>query len=362
MDKKKAEKGNMGLELCLWTVLCVGAMAVMLLFAYNKPVVIADTPSDLSGNSNFAKENEGLRGNALILDRTLDEKGCFRIPLPKDVKAEDVAMENCYTEGELWLCIKSEETGFYENNALSGDTSIIREGSSGAQEGNILLRLKMQRVMEYRSTLEGDALVVSYYEPGELYDHIVVLDPLDSGDKAPAGENVQDRDVTLAIAGLVQKNLSLEGVKIYLTRTDDRALSEEGRLALIDQVGADIYVGIDVSSEQDDPDKYGILCYYNDDYFIPGLENVSLADMAARETATASSNRALGLLPAGKNSLLRRIEIPAAQLSVGYLSNTQESLLLGQESYQEKLAEGILAALAKACRELEGVEAAKAAE
>ena len=68
------------------------------------------------------------------------------------------------------------------------------------------------------------------------------------------------------------------------------------------------------------------------------------------------------LEPAAEDSLLGQIKIPAARISVGYLSNPRERELLGQESYQEKLADGILAALAKSCEELGDLRSVRAGE
>ncbi len=351
----------MRLELCLWTVLCVCAMAVMLSFAANKTIVIADAPHDLTGSFDALEENGSAQASALIVQKTFDGKNIFNIPLPKGIKAENVKVENHYIHSELWLGIQCEDAAFFAENALTGNTDFIREGSCEPQEQGVLLKLKMQRVMEYRSTLKGNVLEVACYEPGELYDCVVVLDPAADDIDGQAVDG-QAEAAALSVARMVQKNLALEGVRIYLTRAEGIELSEEDRLKLTEQVGADLYIGVNVSRDETDADKYGILCYYNQDYFIPEFGNVQLADILTRETAIASSNRALGLKPAERDSILGQMEIPAALLSVGYLSNPQEGELLGQESYQEKLAEGILTALAKACGELEYRRAVRTAE
>lgn len=348
----------MRLELCLWTVLCAGAMAVMLSFAANKTIVIVDVPPDLTGSS-----DDSAQGKELIVQKTSDGGNIFYIPLPKGIKAESVTVENHYIHSELRLGIQCEDTGFFEENALTGDTGFIRQGRYETQENGVLLKLKMNRVMEYRSILKSDVLEVACYEPGELYDHVVVLDPVaEYSDVETTDGQVQAEDVALSVARMVQKNLALDGVRVYLTRAEGIKLSEEDRLALTEQVSANLYIGINVSRDEADPDKYGILCYYNQDYFIPDFGNVNLADVLTREVAIASGNRALGLEAAENDSLLGYLKIPAAQLSVGYLSNSRERKLLGQDNYQEKLAEGILKALDKACRELEYIRAVRTAE
>lgn len=362
-DKTKQRKENMWLELCLWTLLCACVMAVMLSFAANKTIVIADVSPELSGSLDGLGGDGTAQGKELLVQKTSDTGNLFYIPLPKGIKAENVMVENHYIHGELWLGIQCGDESFYEENALTGNTGAIREGRYELQEEGVLLKLEMQRVMEYRSTLKGDVLEVACYAPGELYDCVVVLDPVaDERAAGTADGQAQAENAALSIARMVQKNMALEGVRIYLTRAEGAELSEEGRLALTQQVGADLYIGICVSRDEENPDKYGILCYYNQDYFISDFGNVQLADILTRETAIASSNRALGLDAAERDSLLGHMKIPAAILSVGYLSNPQERELLGQENYQEKLAEGILKALSKAYRELEIIRTVQEAE
>ena len=59
----------------------------------------------------------------------------------------------------------------------------------------------------------------------------------------------------------------------------------------------------------------------------------------------AASNRAVGLFPAEEEDILQKIEIPAARIALGYVTNDTERQLLMQDSYQKKLAEGIAEAI-----------------
>ena len=64
-----------------------------------------------------------------------------------------------------------------------------------------------------------------------------------------------------------------------------------------------------------------------------------------RQVTVAASNRALGLFPAEEGDVLWDLTIPAARISLGYVTNADERQLLEQESYQKKLAEGIAEAI-----------------
>lgn len=343
------KKENMVATCVVWTLLCVGCMAVMLMYAVQKTIVIADVSQEQSGLSvGSAQEGEPARGMELLLAEDRDAENGFRIPLPKGVRAENVTMENRYMERELWLYIQSREADFYRENTVTGDLSPVVSGRSEEQEDGILLKFGMNRVLEYRSTMEGNALVIAWCEPKELYDYVVVLDPAGGGaEQGVTGDGLLEKDVTLQVARQVQKTFALQDVRLYLTRTEDVTVLPEARLALADEVEADLYVAL-CASAADSPETYGISGIYNEEYYIPGFGNVELADAVTREVTIAAGNRATGLEAADEGSLLKKLRIPCAEVSLGYLTNPQECWLMGQETYQEKLAEGILNAVSEA--------------
>ncbi|MFQ8980292.1 MAG: N-acetylmuramoyl-L-alanine amidase [Waltera sp.] len=92
---------------------------------------------------------------------------------------------------------------------------------------------------------------------------------------------------------------------------------------------------------------HGIRAEYNDEYYLPDFGNVQWADCVTRQVTVASSNRAIGLFPAEEDDILWQLKIPAARISLGYVTNSSERQLLEQESYQKKLAEGIAEAISE---------------
>lgn len=357
MNKKErnTEKQNMRLSLWLWVTLCGISMSVMLWYAANKTIVIADVSQEQAGLSMNAQGYAGEdNGAALILQRTYSMLGSFCIPLPKGIKPENVVMENRHMDRELWIYVQSDETDFYEKNALYGDVGRIMEGYSEVRESGLLLRLKMTDVLEYKSTMEGNTLTIACQNPHDLYDFLVVLDPVGGGsDIGTDGYGISEKDLALEVARQVQRNFSISNVRLYLTRTEDVEVSAEERVGLAEAIRADLYIRICAGADEENPEAYGIQGCYNSEYFIPGFGNAELADIVTKEVTIASSNRAVGLVAAGEDSILRSIGIPAMELSVGYLSNPQEEALLEQEIYQGKLASGILNGIREACKKLE---------
>lgn len=359
MNKKKnsVEKRNMRLSLCLWVMLCSVCMAVMLWFDLDKTIVIADVSQDQPGLSVDAGQS-GFAGQEALaeleLRKTYGILDSFCVPLPAGIRPESVFMENRYMDRELWIYVQSEETDFFEKNALYGDVSSILSGYSEAREDGILLKLEMKDIMEYRSTLDGDVLTVASSTPRELYDFLVVLDPVGGGsDYGIDDYGLLEKELALEVARQVQRSFSMSNVRIYLTRTEDVEITEQARVEFTEAVRADLYIRLSARKDAQNPDTYGIQGYYNEEYFIPGFGNADLADVLTRQVTISSSNRAVGIFPAAGDSILRNIKVPAAELSLGYLSNSQEEMLLEQEVYRLKLADGILNAVSEVCETLE---------
>lgn len=354
-DRNSTEKQNMRLILFLMVALCSSCVPVMVWFNANKPAAITDMEQSglpIETDQGGHADRDALA--ELTMRKASGMPDIFCVPLPAGIRPEDVFTENRYMDRELWIYVQSSETDFYGENALYGDVSPILSGYCQEREDGILLKLEMEEVMEYRSTLEGNALTIAYCEPRELFDLLVVLDPVGGGsDLGISGYGILEKELAREVARQVQRSFSMSNVRLYLTRTEDIEISDQARVEFAEAIDADMYIRIGAQADAEDPNAYGVQGYYNEEYFIPGFGNVELADIVTRRVTIASSNRAVGITPAPEDSILRSIRVPAVELSLGYLSNAQEELLLEQEVYRQKLAEGILDAVSEACKKLE---------
>lgn len=347
-----SEYKNMKITLFLWLVLGTGTLVIMLYAAMHKTIVIADaskgtTEMNLSeqggqsGGENYAgKELEvlGLSGQTDVL----------RIPLPANLQADAVVMENRYMEQELWVHIQDTPADFYEGKSIAGDENCILRAFCESQEKNVVLKLQMTGVFEYISTMEEDTLFISCHAPGELFDKIVVIDPCGGGSELGLTvDGLTEKELALQVAKLLPKAMEQDDCRIYFTRTSDVDIEQDKRVKLAAAVHADFYVEVGVSADYEHPEVYGVKSLYNENYFIPDFGNVQLADVLARNVTITASDRAIGLEPVEEDaeSVLNMLGVPAAKICLGYITNEQEKLLLRQEDYQEKLAEGLANAI-----------------
>lgn len=81
--------------------------------------------------------------------------------------------------------------------------------------------------------------------PAAVAAPVVVLDPGHGGSNpGTKGAGLHEKQLTLAIANQVATRLRTAGITVTLTRTDDRTLTLRQRVAIADQLPADLFVSI----------------------------------------------------------------------------------------------------------------------
>ena len=252
-------------------------------------------------------------------------------------------------EQELCILIRTEEEDFYAENAISGNQTMVRQGSFEPEGDQVELRLELTGIFECRTILEDHDLYISFLSPREMYDKIVVIDAACGGFNTGYEEgDFQEKEINLQIVKKLKEKLDETDIKAYYTRMDDVNPEEEERVRLANETRADMYIRVQAGASED-RSVYGTSTLYNGDYFIPGFGSVELADLLEKEVVTSIKGKALGLFEAENSEFaIRHVTVPAAAVKVGCATNKQEAGLLGREEYQEKIAEGIYNAIQKA--------------
>lgn len=351
------------------TALCAlfvaAAMGVMLYFCANKIVVVADVAQDEvvqaaekggrtgNGAGTGGKEPKAEDDNRITIECDSKSTNYFCVPIPADVRVEQVTIENHYMDRELWVSIApedmSDKSSFYENNGVYGNCERVLDGHFQVEKKRICLQFQLTDVYEYYSIFEDNTLYIEFVPPKEVYDKIVVIDPAyGMEDTGVASDTVAAKEITLNIARALKEKLDETDIKVYYTRMDDSNPQDKDRVGLAAATKADMLIRIEVGSAKSSK-QYGTEAVYNSRFFIPGFGSVELADLLEREVVTAISGKANGLLEAGEtDTVINEATVPAAAIKVGYLTNGQEAILLQREDYIQRIAEGIYQAIVKA--------------
>ena len=352
-------------------VFAVCALAVIFYYSTHKLVVIADVAQDevvqsaqeknrVDGGTDDPKQDTAYDlqdENAVLFAQNGQEMNYFCIPLHESVKAENVAVENHYMDKELWVSISRTQDAevyedFYRSQGVYGNCSAVVDGYFENGSDNFWLKFKLTDIYEYHSIFEDSKLYIEFVTPKEVYDRIVVIDPAYGADETGAvSEEMQGKDITIAIARALKKKLDGTDIKVYYTRMDDSNPSDENRVGLTNAARADMLIRIEVN-ENEDTKIYGTEAVYNSRFFIPGFGSIELADLLEREVVTAISGKANGLIESTQEDVvINEATVPAATIKVGYVSNGQEAILLNREDYIEKIADGIYQAIMTAYAE-----------
>lgn len=329
---------------CLFSVIALGLIIGL---STAKVVTITEVAQDevvRTGDEIDPQASSADPENELAFDtETATDYLC--IPLPEGSKAEEITIENHYMDQELYVLIQNVQESFYAEHALMGNRTGVEAGFYHETEDGVALVFELTQVYEYRTVFENNELYISFLNPREIYNQIVVIDPSCGGlDRGRGGNGIIEKELTLQIAKKLKEKLDESKIKAYYTRMDDVNPAAEQRVALANEVKADMYIEISVDSREEEA-VYGVSTVYNDQYFIPGFGSVELADLLERELASEIKTKALGLEKASEESKLRYATVPAAEVRVGCLSNKQEAILLKREDYIEKIANGIYNAI-----------------
>ena len=157
--------------------------------------------------------------------------------------------------------------------------------------------------------------------------------------------NALEKDINLAIALKLERNLRENGINVVMTRTDDNGLYKEtdsnkkvvdmkNRLAIIEEAKPAIAVSIHQNSYPESSISGVQVFYYKDS--VKSKEAAEIMQTQLIRTLKPKKERV-----AKDNSsyyLLRKTSVPIVIVECAFMSNPTEAQLLTQDDYQEKVA------------------------
>lgn len=165
----------------------------------------------------------------------------------------------------------------------------------------------------------------------------IVLDAGHGGkDQGASGGDAVEKEITLDIAEKTEKILKDAGYKVKMTRDDDIFAELEARAEYANRKQADVFVSIHCNSSESG-EGYGVETFYSEQKEDGSLE---LAQYI-QENIVAQTGARDREVKTADYVVIVNTEMPAVLVETGFLSNPDERLLLQQEDYQEKLAQGI---------------------
>ncbi len=152
-------------------------------------------------------------------------------------------------------------------------------------------------------------------------------------------DNLVEKDIVLKIAHLIAlEAVSFPYIKITLTRHDDRYLSPTERLQNAPDAHLWVSLHLDFSY---DPWMHGITI------LMPTRASQATQALAeALHQSIRATTKELSWETRTAHLWLRRLNIPAVQINLGFITNPEEARKLKQLAYQQRLARAIVQGIA----------------
>lgn len=223
-------------------------------------------------------------------------------------------------------------------------------------------------------------------------DFLVVIDP-GHGGKDPGAVSkdggIKEKNVTLEVAYLVKKRLlsDVRGIKVEMTRTDDRFLTLQERTALANSLNADLFISLHCNADSHSSSR-GVETFYLSKASSPramrlaarenGIPLAEMSDLQATlldlmlASKKSESDRLANTVhhalvqdlakaaPKIRNRGVKRApfyvllgaKMPAILVECAFISNGRDEQKLTSAQYLDAVATGIAAGAGKYLREL----------
>ncbi|MEO0084002.1 MAG: N-acetylmuramoyl-L-alanine amidase [candidate division WOR-3 bacterium] len=249
-------------------------------------------------------------------------------------------------------------------------------------ENHSTFDLTFNKPFDYRKQKTVSSVLIKFFPMAIREIKTIVLDPGHGGvDPGAIGKKkLLEKNVNLAIAMILKKKLENYGLKVLMTRTDDRfvALSERTRFA--NEKKADLFISIHCNASEHNKQACGFETYFlseaktdweravlarengalrfeisDTNPLVKNDLDLILADLTQNEFLKESYNLAYEIQTAGINILtnvdrgvrqagfyvLRGCFMPSVLIECGFISNPTEEKKLANAKYREKIAQAI---------------------
>jgi N-acetylmuramoyl-L-alanine amidase len=192
-------------------------------------------------------------------------------------------------------------------------------------------------------------------------EYEVVIDPAHGGTEAGVNlsRNLNEKDVTLEIAKMIQQNLGKAGnVRVKLTRSADSDISIKDRKKMVDKSKTDLFISIHINAGFGDKST-GYEIYYSSSQNRPASaegsskeivddmiesrylnDSILFAQIVRKNIEKIFPREGRGIRSAPV-FVLEGLTVPAVEIELGFATNIKSRKQLADEEIQRSIADGL---------------------
>lgn len=180
-------------------------------------------------------------------------------------------------------------------------------------------------------------MVVNKFAPVAPFSTVIIDAGHGGGDNGGVRTNLAaEKDLTLDVAKRLQKALSRSGLRTVMTRTDDRFIPLNQRVAFANSYPDAVFMSIHFNSGR--RGARGVETYY------ATSTEAALASRIQRNLASTTTGQNRGVKRAGFR-VLRNTRMRAVLAECGFLTNPQDAALARDARYRHTIADQIARAI-----------------
>ena len=264
------------------------------------------------------------------------------------ISANSISESDQYLSGQYVLTLNGNYRSTYGYGTIAaGDgyvQSIVVENGSN---GNTRFVVKESQILATKIKDNGSTIEISFVNPKEVYDKVVVLDAGHGGsDPGTSGNGMTEKDVNLDILLRTKALFDADGrIKVYVTRDSDTYPTNISRAQMANQ-SADLFVSIHQNAAEN-PAGNGIEVLYCNHANETG--NKLTSKIAAQfmqnymVSATGLTDRGIDLRT--DLIVLNQTAVPAILIECGFLTNSTDAAVLQSSASRDKIANAIYSAI-----------------
>jgi N-acetylmuramoyl-L-alanine amidase len=290
-----------------------------------------------------------------VVETANDLDGKLSIELPENVGFSDVSLVNDYLTQTVYLTIPTDTDDYFSDYRVRGSCDHIRGISYYRQDDKGVIALILDKVYEVETGSEEGNVCLSFLDPHEVYDKVVVIDAGHGGRDGGADKlGIAEKEINLAILLELKELLddNTQNIGVYYTRTDDSNPSLDQRVQLANKAGADLFISIHNNASHNGTlsGLNGTEVMYSESDDSP-LSSQRFAQICQDQVTAALGSKDIGLLEGDSIYIIRTSEVPVALIEVGFVTNREELAKLTSQDYQKLAAQGIYNAIEQAFEE-----------
>lgn len=299
-----------------------------------------------------------MRDDSEIVSATVKDtmQGQLRIELPDTVDAEDVDIENDYMDRTMRISIQGIDQSYFYDYPMVGTAEHISDIYFDCIDGVGTIDIMLDSVYELSTVMDGKYLYLSFVDPHEVYDYIVVVDAGHGGkDVGAEKDGVLEKDLNLAIVSKIKERFDNDtsGLKIgvYYTRTEDVKIPLDERVGLANDLDADVFLSVHINSTSS-----GRTSQINGTevmYLVADETGASkqFASICLDHLLTNLGSSSKGLVAGDTIKIIRTSEVPVALAEIGFMTNEKELALMQSDDYQQKAADALYDAIVQSLQD-----------